>query len=502
MSIQYGPGYDPLDQPGNSGSGFPVVSTWDDLASREPSEIGDTVRVTNIPGASNVSILARRGVTKWEVPGSQATAGTHVMNNPIPNNAPTSPKRRRILGRSSTSQDGIFESSGNNAGWWAYGVYSVAGPTRISIDTRISNQTGKDVARISIPFLGLHNNNANIIAVWIGRGGNTHWCDSFQRMTFSGQNTKQLAVGTDTNPSIGVTDTLLLDTPWLADTEILIRVVFENSGQIESFDSFGTNQNFDSGLSRCWVGLGDAGSTTELLSNSQNLQWRADWNAPFCNVFVEFAEYEIPEVSVLVYGDSVVNQFKSFLDTLSACRDGWQYYLEQLVTSNTWHVATAGNGGYTVIQYGDRLLALLETYAPWIDVVCFQAWTPNGSITTTQDLQAWQTKINQVHDAVIALNKGWLVQFNSPIGDDKDFPEIGASIHARQLDMVAWCNEQFTGHVIDMRSSLTDPQNPDYFAPGMSLDSAHHTKMAAPIWANDVKPLFEARLTQTLKYSI
>lgn len=502
MSIHYGPGYDPLDQPGNTGTGLPVVSTWSDLASREPADVDDEVIVTSIPGATNVRLLARRESSKWSIPGDKDVVRTYVMNNPIPALAPTTPKRRRIIGRTSSTQGGVFESGTNDASWWAYSTYSVAGPTRISIDTRISNQTGKDIAKIAIPFIGTNANNAQILAVWVCRGGMDHTSNTHQRMTFGGQNTLQLGSGTLFVPSHGITDTLTLSTPWLADTEILIRVVYANSGQIENFDSFGTSANEDSGLSRCWIGIGDAGSDEAALGNAASITWRSNWSASFFHVFAEFAEHELPEVSVLAYGDSVVNQWKALSDTKQSIRDGWQYYLEQANTANTYHVATAGNGGYDVLQYCDRLMTLFTTYLPWIDVVCIEGWTPNGSIQTIPELEAWQAKLVALHTMVTNAGLGWLVLFNSPIGDDKDFPGIGANIHARQLDMIAWCNAQYTGLVVDMRFSLADPNNTDYFLAGYSLDSAHYTKSGQQKWATDFKPIIENKLSQVYKYTI
>jgi hypothetical protein len=501
MATQYGPGYDPLDQPGNTGAGLPVIATWSDLSTLEPATVGKEVIVTSVPGASNVRMLARRGAQSWTTPGAQDVVRTYAMNNPIPNNAPTVPKRRRIIGRTSSTQGGVFESGTNDATWWAYAAYSVAGPTRITIDTRITNQTGKDIARIAIPFMGTNANNAQILAVWIGRGGMEHSTTAYQRMTFGGQNTLQLGAGTVFVPSVGVTDTLTLSTPWLDETEILVRIVYENSGQIENYDSFGTGANEDSGLARCWIGIGDAGSTEGALSNADSLTWRNNWSSSIFHVFAEFAEHESPEVSILVYGDSVVNQWKAYQDTLPSIRDGWQFYLEQLNTANTYHVATAGNGGYTVPQYCDRLTAMFSVYAPWIDVVCIEGWTPNGSIQTINELNTWQANITALHSLVTTAGLGWLVLFNSPIGDDKDYPEIGANIHARQLDMIAWCNAQYTGLVIDMRFSLADPEDTDYFLADYSVDSAHYTKSGQIKWATDFKPIIEARL-QAYQYSI
>lgn len=502
MSIHYGPGYDPLDQPG-SGAGLPSVASWNDLLGLEPASVGKEVIVTSIPGASNEGALARRGTNSWYIPGMQNVVQDYVNDNPIPAKMPSAPRRRRILGRTTNTQGGVFDTGTNNPGWWGYGSYGITGPTRITVDTRIVNQTGKDIEKIAIPFFGTATDNAQILAVWVGRGGaSDHTTDSIQRLTFGGQNTIKPGSGTQYLPTTVITDLTTLNSVWAKNEEILIRVVFENSGQVEAFDSFGTMANAESGLARCWIGIGDAGSSAGTLGNAATLTWVGNWMAPFCQVFAEFTANETPEVSVLVCGDSVVNQWKSYLDTNSMIRDGWQYFLEQYNTSNTWHVTTAGNGGYDVPQYCDRLMSTLSLYVGWVHVICLEGWTPNGTMLDMATFGVWKSKIVTLHSMVEDAGMDWLVVFNSPIGKEvMDIPDL-ANAQPLQMATIAWHNAKYPGRIIDMRASMADANNPDYFNPAYSLDDAHYTRAGNIRWATDFKPLMENRLQQKLGYTL
>lgn len=500
MSINYGPGYDPQDQQTGTGTGLSIVATWSDLAGREPAVVGSEVIVSNIAGATDV--LARRGTNAWYIPGTNQVVKRFVSNNQIPLKTPTAPKRRRILGRTSNTQGGIFDAGVNTADWWPYSSYSIAGPTRLTVDTRFINQTGKTIDKVAIPFLGTHATNSTILALWIGRGGIDHVVTTTQRMTFGGQNTVTPEPGDPFLATYVVSDLLVLDTPWQPDEEILIRVVFENSGHVESFDSIGTLANGESGMARCWIGLGDGGSSAGQLSNASSLTWIGNWAAPFCNVFVEFAPTEDPEISILVCGDSVTNQWKSYLDTLPMVRDGWQYFLEQLNTTTNWHVAIAGNGGYDVPQYCDRLMSTLGMYNGWVDVVCLEGWTPNGTMQTRQELAYWKSQVVSLRERVLNAGMEWLVVLNSPLGEELMQYEFGQPVKDRHLEMIAWHNERFPNRVIDMRFSTRDPNNPDHFAPGMSLDDAHYTRAANVKWATDFKPIMAEKLQQVIGYTI
>jgi hypothetical protein len=119
-----------------------------------------------------------------------------------------------------------------------------------------------------------------------------------------------------------------------------------------------------------------------------------------------------------------------------------------------------------------------------------------------QDMAVWKSKIVELRAMVEAANMGWLVVFNSPAGQEiMSIPEISDMV-VRQMDMIAWNNAKYPGHIIDMRASMADPNNINFFVPEYSLDYSHYTQAGNIKWATDVKPLFEARLTQKFGYTL
>lgn len=495
MSIQYGPGYDPANQPGNTGPSIPVVATWNDLKALEPAAEGLTRQVTSIPGYGVVDMFARRGATAWFIPGSQAEVRAYLAANPIPLASPTIPGRKRILGRTSSFSGGLFDGAGNFPEWWAYASAGVTGPTDITLTHRFANQTGKTITKIAIPLFSMTAGSANILAVWIGSGGTNYNATSWQRMTFNAgsQTTYQMADGTSFLPEYVVTDTLTLNEPCLPNSSFVVRIVYASVGQITMFDSFGSMQNSTSGLTQGWIGIGDAGSTQGNLGN--NVVWFGNWPASLCHVFVEFSDEDSTEVSILAYGDSVINQFVYYLDPLAGNRDQWQYSLEQLVTSNTYHVATAGNGGFELPQYVDRLKKLLPLYNPWVDIYCVEGWSSNNAPTTSEAGNAWKTKLDEIHALVEAAHHGWCVIFPVPVG--------GAIAGKAQFESIlAYANASYPGKVLDCRPAVWDPNNHDAFLPAYTSDTIHLKAEANTPFATYTKTLFETNAIASNGYVI
>jgi hypothetical protein len=494
MAIQYGPGYDPTDQ-GSSGTGVTVVATWDDLNALEPAAPGLTRQVTSIPGYGVVDMLARRGAQSWFVPGSQPEVRAYITANPIPLTSPTVPGRKRILGRSSSFNGGLFDGDGNYAGWWAYGAAGVTGPTDVSLSHRFVNQTGKTITKIAIPLFGMTPGSANILAVWIGTGGSTYDADSWQRMTFNAgaDTTYQLADGTNILPDYVVTDTLTLDTPCLPLSSFVVRIVYDSVGQVTMFDSFGTMQNSTSGLCQGWIGIGNAGASEGDLNNP--VTWYGNWPSSMCHVFVEFSDNDSTEVSILAFGDSVINQFVYYLDPLAGNRDQWQYSLELLVTDNTYHLATAGNGGFELPQYCDRLKFLLPLYNPWVDIYCVGGWSSNNMPTTNEAANAWRVKLEELHTAVVAANHGWSVIFPVP---------VGAAIAGKDQFqyMLDYANTSYSGKVLDCRSAIWDPNNHDNFLPAYTSDDIHLKADANEVFATYLKTQLETNAIASNGYVI
>lgn len=494
MAIQYGPGYDPQDQ--QSGQAIPVVAAWNDLETLEPALPGTLRQVTSVPGYGVVDMFARRGATSWFIPGAQSQVQAYIQAHPIPLTSPTVPGRKRILGRSSSFSGGLFDSeSGNYAGWWAYASAGVTGPTDITLSHRFYNQTGKTITKITIPLFSMTNSPANILAVWVGQGGSNYSAATWQRCTFSNgsQTTYQLSNGTQFAPNYVVTDTLTLTQSCIPDDSFVIRVVYADSGQVTMFDSFGNMQNSTSGLCLGWIGIGNAGATQGDLNNA--VTWYGNWPSSLCHIFVEFSASDSTEISILMYGDSVINQFVHYQDPLAGNRDQWQYTLEQLETSNRYHVATAGNGGFDVMQYCSRLTQLLPLYNPWVDIYCVGGWSSNNMPQTTEAETLVKNTLIALNAAITTASHAWSVIFPVP---------VGAAIAGKtQFDnIVSWANTTWTGKVVDGRPAIWDPNDHDHFLPAYTRDDIHMNASANTAFATYIKPLVENNVILSNGYVI
>lgn len=403
---------------------------------------------------------------------------------------------KRILGRSTSYQNDLFGGAGNTSAWWFYGDQSVVGPKNISYTHRIQNQTGKNITKIAIPFIGTLTNHAPILAVWVGRGGslNDTTATTYQRMTFAGDTSAVCSNATPTAPSYKVTDSLTLTTPWAPNEWILVRVVFEKYGTIPTYDSFSNALNTLSNLTRSWISVTDSGSTSATLSAGT---WNVGWEIPYCHIFCEFPETESPELSILAYGDSVINQWKIWDDANALYRDGWQWRLELSADTDAkkYHVATAGNGGYELSQFTSKFNSLWPMYKDWTDVVMYEGWTPNGAPITSERRASDEVLIQNVKNLITSAGKGWLMIYPSPLGAQLD---VGNSdqIKLYHDETIAWGKSTYPGHVIDGRGGVWDPANHDRFlTPTYSKDDTHQTDAGAIAFAAYIKPILETTLT-------
>lgn len=473
------------------GSTILNVDSWSDLSLIEPATEGQEVFVSlDISGTNSGRYLARRTSSKWIVPGADTKTINYVNQNQIPNIPPTTPKNVRILGRSTTFMGNTFDDGTNTSAWWAYGAAGIQGPTNISYTHRFKNQTGKTVSKLAIPFFSFHNNTATILAVWVGNGGSGYTASNWQQMTFSGSNSYQPLSGTSDFPSTVVTDTLTLNSSWLSNNELVVRVIYSSAGQIPAMDSFGTIQNNTSTLCEGWIGVGDAGSVSANLNNS--ITWYGNWQATYPHLFLEFADQQYSEVSILAYGDSVINNWKIYLDSDASIRDNWTYFLELENTNKKWHLTPAGNGGQDIPTFCNRLMSMLNMYLPWVDVFCLEGWTPNNCPATMNDTIILKNTLLGIYELITNNNKGWAVIFPSPTGGvtsgTLNFAALGEAATTYHNEMISWANLNFPGRILDLRSGVSDPNNTEHFLPAYSIDDIHQTRAGAEAFAAYAKP--------------
>lgn len=390
---------------------------------------------------------------------------------------------RRIVGRS-MSDGQTFGGVGNNIGFWAYNGEAVV-TSRVSFSVRVYNRTGKSVARVAFPLMTTSSSapGATVLGAWVGLNGTNQSPDSggWNRMTIAGVNTYTPGTASSTEPDVELTDTMTLPAPLLPEQSCIFRIVYESTGEITAFDSLGINENNLSLLAQSWMSLSDNGSGAAELSAAAN--WMV-WSAPMPHVFFEFSEGEEQEVSVMVAGDSVVNNFLSG----NLNRDGWSYALEQRNT-NKYHVAQCGGGGLTTRQTCQRTTAVLRKYKSYIDVLVVEAWSPNDGMAY-QDITA-QNKSDLTALKAVADADGitWAVCFIVPAGTD------GAQSIATKNVMLDWCTTTYPGHVMNWLPGVSDPNNPERYLPANTVDDYHMTPAGNTACAAYMEPMFATMLT-------
>jgi len=237
------------------------------------------------------------------------------------------------------------------------------------------------------------------------------------------------------------------------------------------------------------------GSTSAAVTSS--VTWEAGWELPHCHLFVEFATSASPELSILAYGDSVINQWKIWDDTKALIRDGWQWRLETSADTNgkKYHVATAGNGGYALSEFAPKLSATFNMYKDWIDIIMFEGWTPNSAPVNDSQRLANEALISSLHTLVTSAGKDWLMIYPSPIGAALD-QGTSAEQKLQQANTIAWGTSAYPGRIIDGRPGVWDPANHDSFlVPTLSKDNTHQTDAGAIAFAAYIKPILETTLT-------
>ena len=454
--------------------------------------------------SATASSLTPSTVYLIEVRANVVTANGKASSTTGTSSAPTTPAKRRILGRSMSNYDaagGLFSGTNDNS-YWAYSFYASAmsaigltGPTRWTVDTDIVNQTGKIIQKISVPFGTFTNNPAQILGVWASVNGGSTWV----RLLFSGANTLSLpTTGTMLLPKFVASDPTTLLANWAPGASCRIRVTFANSGQIPSFEGFGSIATPESGMSNVTYYMGDSGSSAGVL-NAATVQANTNGGSVFPHVFVEFAATEAAEVSVLAWGDSIYNEFRIYNDpTNPYCRDGIWYKLEGLNT-HQYHVAPGGRGGLDPIQYEALLESSWAVYGPWVDVVLFDGYSPNNTppiVNTTAQVIA---AMDAAYNWVTSHGRAFLVGFLTPVGGN--YTTFGATTLTAFNSILAHANSSYPGLVVDTHTVIQDPANIPLYKTADTVDQVHVNVVGALDQATGLEPILRTAIT-TYGYTV
>lgn len=413
--------------------------------------------------------------------------------------APTVPSARAIVGRAQ-SLDYLFGGAGNTAGWWGYAGLepAVVGPTPITFTVRVKNKTNMTWDTVTFPVLAGHASNASIIGAWIGVGGTnqTPGSGGWQQILFDGVGTKALPSGTQVVPYVTAPDLVTLGVPCAPNDSVVIRIAFAASGEISVFDALSDTRTPESDLASCWMARGDYASTSGARDTAA--AWEFWGDSPMHALFVEGASGSPMAVSEMVVGDSVIQAFRAWQNVPEAgSRDGWIWQYEQ-INDKAVRLSCAGNGAFSLVQYCQRLEAILPVYAPWLDVVVLEGWTPNFAPTSAEGNAPLKAALESAITAIEAAGRGFAFIFPSPACLSHTPPGADVSL----ADMIAYCKARNPALTMDMSLTLADPLDPDNYDEAYSPDALHHNLAGNTAFAAAWKPVNEAMLTTGIGYEI
>lgn len=413
--------------------------------------------------------------------------------------APTVPSARAIVGRAQ-SLDYLFGGAGNTAGWWGYAGLepAVVGPTAISWTVRVKNKTNMTWDKVTFPVLAGHASNASIIGAWIGVGGTnqTPGAGGWQQILFDGVGTKALPSGTQVVPYVTAPDLVTLGVPCAPNDSVVIRIAFADSGEISVFDALSDTRTPESDLASCWMARGDYASTSGARDTAA--AWEFWGDSPMHALFVEGVSESPVAVSEVVVGDSVIQAFRAWqYEPEAGSRDGWIWQYEQ-INDKAVRISCAGNGAFTLVEYCQRLRALLPIYAPWVDVFVLEGWTPNGTPTSAEGNAPLKAALEETVAAIEAAGRGFAFIFPSPACLSKTPPGADVSL----ADMIAYCQARNPALTMDMSLTLADPSDQDNYDAAYSSDGLHHNLAGNTAFAAAWKPVNEAMLTTGIGYTV
>lgn len=397
-------------QTGGSSS-YATVASWDDLATLEPATEGTYALITGgVLGAKKPGdALVVRYSSGWGLPSSDAMARAYMAAHPIPNNAPTIPQPQRIV----TLGQGV-----NTA--------MVSGSTQ-TYSVRIVNESAESWETISLEYLAV--GDADILAVWAGvqadagTGGPREpdgGVGGFVPCLFSGVEGKTIAGGTFSSPEVVWTDVTTLSTPCPPGGAVVLRWIF--GGGSVSFVRAGRENNWPSGLVLDpEYGAGDAGSVVGNLSNV--VPWSSGYAPPLHAMRVGFVA-PTPEIQVMMFGDSVVEQERPLTDPANNSREGF-IYLSEVELENV-HPSSGGQGGATLDEAANRVSAQLPSLVGIVDVVGYQTPSHNQRAPNVASIGPWLARVAAVKAEVEAAGLAFFPFTLTGPSDDYTADEIAA----------------------------------------------------------------------------
>ena len=418
---------------------------------------GDTQLVVMPSGKQHVMV---RGTYLWGFQYPSAEDLAYVSANPRPVGAwtaPTLPVAQRLV----TLGQGVSTAE-------------VTASTQ-TYSVRIVNESTETWDTVALEYLAA--GDADILAVWVGVQADADTGDQrepdsgtagFMECKFGGVSGKTIVAGSMSSPSVVWTDVTSLVSTCPPGGALVIRWVL--GGGSVSFSRAGNAQNWPSGLVRdSFYGAGDAGSVIGNLDNV--VSWSSGYAPPLHGLRVGFSG-PTPEVQVLMFGDSVVEQERPLADPNgNNSREGVLYLTDG--EAENMHVASAGQGGFTMDEARDRLDAQLASLVGAVDIIGFQTHSHNQRPADLTDLSSFMARIAAIKADVEAAGLAFFPFTLTGPADDYTADEITAWNQLR-VDMAAAYPDTY----VDIAASvMTGSVNNTTYLP----DKAHIGSVGAPI---------------------
>lgn len=248
----------------------------------------------------------------------------------------------------------------------------------------LKNNESVNINSIRIGGRNTLTSHAEIMGAWIIRGTlntTTFQGTTYQRITFSGNNTFTPVDGAITTPTFWVSDRIILTTPLEPDEQFILRIQTD-AGDLSTCLDFTaySRPNYGDVLG---MGLsiddGDFGSDLSKVQTNPS-GWYGNLNGFISTIEMGY-ESETEKPIAIVFGDSVVAGFIQGI----AARDTWMYSCESNMTNG--YVVSYGFPGLKVEEYCQVLQQWLNSSASDIyDTVMLPPWSWNNVDTDINNM--------------------------------------------------------------------------------------------------------------------
>lgn len=355
---------------------------------------------------------------------------------------------------------------------------SASNATPYSFQNRIYNADAEAMDTIVFEFASIANVAAILgMAFSIGGSGNNP-AGAWQRVTFGGGNAgAQLPNGGSTGtPAFLSSDAISIPGGWAPNASMLVRIAWASGAYPTPQRIIASEINWPANNTRS---SGDYASTDDLLA--QNPTWSGStYNPSWHKIRVRRVN---AKPAILTHGDSVWSMIRGS-DTSGY---GWCWRLNGATES--YHVATYGQGGITLPVIADRHADILGKYGEDYTHTFTPGWSGNSPPTDAAGIAATKALVEAMEAQTVAAGKIFCVGFIKPTGSDGTDPLKLAAFN----ELRVWAAAKYGIHCLDVSQDPT-LVGPDGYTMLNSPDQAHYNNEGQRLQALALAPKIEAML--------